>query len=379
MNIRHLELVNFKNYESLKIKFSDKINILYGDNAQGKTNILEAIYVLALTKSYRSLLDQELIKFDQKHSIIKGKIFRNEKIEKLEVNIGVFEKKIKKNNKIVKKYSDYISNLNVILFTPDDLDIIKGSPAIRRKFLNIEIGQLDNTYLEILNRYNHLLKTRNEYLKVIGRTKKKDAMYLAILTDKLIEEAVKIYKYRYKFIRQLNSKLNTISRKIIGKTIAIEYSVQKNILINVRKIKETLKEEYKKNERKEIMFGSTLVGPHKDDIIFTIDNADIKKYASQGQQRAAVLSLKLAEIPIFKKKTESLPILLLDDVLSEFDTEKKNNLLKYINKNIQTIITTTNIKNIDQKTLKKAKKFYIENAKVKLIDEVKENGKEKWI
>ena len=377
MKLTNLELVNFKSYDNLNINFSDNLNIFYGNNGQGKTNLLESIYVLALTKTYRSLLDVELIKFGENEASIKGKIKKGDKIEKLEVIFSKNGKIIKKNYKKIKKYSDYISNLPIILFTPDDLSIIKGAPAIRRKYLNIEIGQLDNKYISLLNKYNVVLKNRNEYLRTINKNLVEDSFYLDILTEKLVDLMVKIHEYRNEFINNLNKNIGVISKKIIEKEVYIEYEFHKVFLEKNKK--EALINEFKKIKKKEIFLGSTLLGTHKDDIIFKLDGEDIRKFSSQGQQRGTILALKLAEIDIFKAKKGYNPILLFDDVLSEFDINKKNNFLNFIDKDIQTIITTTSLNSINEYNLEKASKYYIDNAKIIKIDEVEghEQGERK--
>jgi DNA replication and repair protein RecF len=314
--------------------------------------------------------------FNELTSKILG-FFRKEKLSiKLEVSISNKEKKIKKNNTKIKKFSNYISNLNVIMFTPDDLEIIKGSPNDRRKFLNIEIGQLNNNYINLLNKYNALLKNRNEYLKNIFINKLSDFRYLEAITEKLVDLATKIYLCRKDFILKINDELKKIYKEITKKNINIKYNGPLEILnLNESEIKEGLIKQFNNIREKEINYGSTLIGPHKDDLIFLIDDEkEIKKYSSQGQQRAAVLALKLAEIKIFFETTNFYPILLLDDVFSELDEIKKNILLKKINKKIQTIITTTSLSNINTDFLKKATIFKVSNANVEKIDEVKDNG-----
>ncbi|MFA5602315.1 MAG: DNA replication/repair protein RecF [Bacilli bacterium] len=371
MILKKLLLQNFRNYKKIEIDFFKNINIFYGNNAQGKTNILEAIYILALTKSFRTQFDNEILKFDSNSSKITGMFEKDEMSIKLEVIISKDGKRVKKNNKVIKKFSNYISNLNIIIFCPDDLKIIRGTPNDRRKFLNIEIGQLDNKYITILNNYNALLKNRNEYLRNLYVNKSRDHRYLEVLTDKLIDLALKIYEFRKKFILLINKEIKKIQSELLEKEIRIEYRSFMDILsCDSKKTKEELTVQFKKDIEREIFYGSTLVGPHKDDLIFFIDNKEIKKYGSQGQQRAMVLALKLAEINVFYKEKKNYPILLLDDVLSEIDEEKKNIFLKKIKRKIQTIITTTNLKDISDDVLKKSRIYYIENASIIKTDRV---------
>ena len=370
MFIRDISLLNFRNYDKLKLSFNEGINIIYGNNAQGKTNLLESIYVLALTKSHRSFIDNNLIKDNKQVSKIIGNVNKNNISSKFEIKINKKNKKLKIDNDEIKKVSDYISNLNIIIFYPEDLDLIKGIPNNRRRFLNLEISQFDNNYLKLLNDYNKILKMRNDYLKVIAAGMTTDYAYLDVLTNYLIDKSVLIYQYRNKFINKINNKSKKIFKNI-SKLDKFNLIYKNSFLFenyDSKIIKSKLKEYFKNNLEKEIRYKTTLVGPHRDDIEFYIDTLNIKNYGSQGQQRMAILAIKLAELEIFKEKKES-PILLLDDVFSELDDNKKNNLLNYINNDIQTIITTTDLKNIDKKILKNSKLIKIENGQV--ISEVK--------
>jgi len=364
MVLDNISLVNFRNYSKLNINFSKSINILIGDNAQGKTNILEAIYVLAITKSHRAMIDSSIIKENEQFCKLKGKVNINNLSRNLEFFLSNNEKKVSINNKQIKRLTDYISKFNIIIFTPDDLDLIKGSPGVRRKFLNVEIGQLDNNYLNILNDYNKLLKTRNEYLKRITNKKGLNEKYLEVLTDKLIEKAIYIYQKRFEFIGLLNERINLIYSDIMNRdNLSIKYSNNLNIKeFDSDAIKEILQNKFKNNLSKEILLGTTLNGPHKDDIIFRLNENDIKTYGSQGQQRACILSVKLAEISIFKNKTNEMPLVLLDDIFSELDDTKKNNIIKYINKDMQVIITTTDLNQINEELLINSYIYKVQNG-----------------
>ena len=372
MLLNNITLVNFRNYEKVSIDFSNNINILIGDNAQGKTNILESIYVLAITKSHRSLNDINLIKNNKEFCKLKGKIRVNGISRNLEFFLSNKEKRVSINNKQIRRLTDYISNFNIILFTPDDLELIKGSPSVRRKFLNIEIGQLDNHYLNILNDYNKLLKTRNEYLKINIKKNKLNINYLNALTDKIIEKALYIYQKRFEFINQLNKYVNNIYYDIT-KNGNLQLKYINNLSIDnydSEKIKKILYEKFNQNLEKEKILGVTLFGPHKDDIIFKLDDNDIKIYGSQGQQRSCILALKLSEISIFKEITKENPIVLLDDVFSELDDIKKNNLIKYFNDDIQIVITTTDLKEIKKELLNNSCIYKVENGTIEKLEEV---------
>jgi len=372
MYIKKLKLNNFRNYKSLNFTLTKGINIIYGENAQGKTNLLESIYVLGLTKSHRSFIDNSLIKNNEEYLTIEG-IINNEKIDnKFNIYIDNKTKILKFNNNNLKKISDYISLINIIIFYPDDLELIKGSPIERRKFINLELSQLNKNYFMILNEYNKILKIRNEYLKKLNKKLTNDKKYLEILTDYLIDKSIMIYKLRNKFINKTNEYCSSIYKDIMNiEGFYIKYKPNIDIDLKNKNLKEYLKKEYINKINYDIKNNSTSIGPHKDDFEFYLNDKNLKYYGSQGQQRIAVLALKLSEIEIFKKYKETTPILLLDDIFSELDDKKKNNLLKYINKNIQTIITTTDLNNLDEKLIRKSKLFNIKNGNIIKIKEVK--------
>ena len=363
MHISSLKISNFRNYDLLKLDLNPNMNIIIGNNGQGKTNLLESIYVLGLTKSHRSFIDNNLIKQNEKICKIKGDLVKNDMTSKLEIVLENKKKNLKIDNNNINKNSDYISNMNIIIFYPEDLELIKGSPSSRRRFLNLELSQLNSNYLIILNDYNKLLKMRNDYLK----NSYIDQNYLNILTDYLIEKAITIYKLRKKFIDKLNNNVEKIYYDITKlKKFNIKYksSIELDDL-SYDNLKNKLEEKFIYMKNQELKLKTTLVGPHRDDLEFYLDDLNLKNYGSQGQQRIAIIALKLGEIDIFKQYKENTPILLLDDVFSELDEKKKNNLLKYINDDIQVIITTTDINNINKKVIKNSKIIEIKNGKVK--------------
>jgi len=362
MYISNLKLSNFRNYKTLNINLDKNINIIIGNNGEGKTNLLESIYVLGLTKSHRSFIDNNLIRNNCDSCKIKAKLNKDNYKSELEIILENKNKILKIDKQIINKNSDYISNMNIIIFYPEDLELIKGSPATRRRFLNLELSQLNRNYLIILNDYNKLLKMRNDYLK----NNYIDENYLNILTDYLIDKAISIYKTRKKFIDKLNDIINNVYfdiAKLSNFNIKYKTSIELDNL-NYEELKSKLKNKFKDIYNQEIKFKNTLIGPHRDDLEFFLGDLNLKLYGSQGQQRVAVLSLKIGEINIFKKYKEQTPILLLDDVFSELDQKKKNNLLKYINDNIQVIITTTDVKNISKKILKDANVIKIKEGKI---------------
>lgn len=363
MILKKLQLKHFRNYEELVIDFDKKINIFVGNNAQGKTNILESIYVLAIARSHRTSNDSLLIQKDAKFAKVKGIIKRkddslNKELEFLISNKG---KKVSIDQRPVRKISDYISYFTVVAFQPDDLDIIKGSPGERRKFLNIEIGQLNNHYLTVLNEYHLILRNRNEYLKKIT-IDHYDENYLDILTEQLVEKAIIIYKYRNDFVDEINKKIAGVNKKINGpEDLKIKY-ITSIPLCEENILKANLVSKYKTNLSKEIFMAQTMYGPHRDDFIFLSEDKDIKNFGSQGQQRMSVLCLKLAETELLKEKKGEYPILLLDDIFSELDNSKKHNIIKYLSKRMQIIVTTTDINEIDNNLLVNADVFNVDSA-----------------
>ena len=364
MKLTKLNLLNFRNYSSIEVIFNDKMNILIGDNAQGKTNILESIEILALTKSHRINNNPNIIKIDEDYCKIKGVVSNDYSISRLEFFLS---EGIKLNQHEVKKISDYISNLNIIMFTPDDLEIIKDSPGIRRNLLNVEISQISKLYLNTYNEYSKILKTRNEYLKTIFNSQNPNYIYLDTITDKLIEKAVIIYQKRKEYINLINKKINYYFYELSGfNNLNIKYIPNIDFLsFDSIDIEKKLKDVFKNNLNKEITYGMTLYGPHRDDFIFEIDNNDLKFYGSQGQQKLAILSFKLSEIDIFKNVKNSVPILLFDDIFGELDIKKRNKLLNIINQeNIQSIITTTDINNINKKYLKDALIYIVKDGNI---------------
>ncbi|MBQ9181697.1 MAG: DNA replication/repair protein RecF [Bacilli bacterium] len=370
MLIKNIELSNFRNYKKLKLDFSPNINIIYGQNAQGKTNLLESIYYLSKLKSHRISNDSHLIREDSIKLNLKGVVINNSIETKYEIILSDNEKKFKIDNDIIKKISDYVSNIDTIIFYPEDLEIIKGSPGIRREYINDELSQLYINYYKILSDYNKLLKMKNDYLK--NNNYNIDINYLKILNSYFIDKGVIIYRMRKKFIDKINEYCNNIFKTIMGLAgFSLQYIPSIDFDFNdIDNMKKIFKEEIEKNQADEFRLKTSIVGPHRDDINFCLNNKDLKKYGSQGQQRIAVLCMKLSEIEIFKKYKNSTPILLLDDIFSELDDSKKNNLLKYINNDIQVIITTTDLNKISKKILKNSKLIEINSGKIKTIKEV---------
>ena len=368
MRINSLKLTNFRNYKEAFLEFSPNINIFIGDNGSGKTNILEAIYVLSLTKSSRYGIDNDLVKIGELNLDIEGLVSYEDYDKKYKISIDKVSKRVYINSTQIKKISDYISKFCVTSFLPNDIDIIKGSPSIRRNVLNIGIGVLYNNYLKYVNEYNSLLKIRNEYLKRLNVNGFADSKYLEVINSKMIEISLKIYFFRFNYLKEINSILPNIYKKLTGiNDIKIFYETNLQISeYDEDKIREIMQKKYKKNLSKEMMQGLTLTGIHRDDLVFLVNNQDAKIYASQGQQRLIVIAYKIAELLVFKKIKKEYPVLLLDDVFSEIDIKRRNNIIKYLKEEIQVIITTTDLSDIEEDLVRKAKIFRIKNGQIKV-------------
>ena len=377
MKIKSLKLLYFRNYLSTNIEVHPSLNVLVGNNANGKTNIIESIFCLALGKSYRTKSDSECIMFGETATAMSCIVNKNNR--ELDIMLGINNKgKSAKIAGIKKtKLTDFVGELNVVLFSLEDLQIVKGSPALRREFMNREFYQFSRIYHKYYLMYQHLLKQRNSYLKDM-RKNPKDEMslaYLETLTSQLAKVALYITKERVSFVQDI-SKLtykNMLNISNGQETLKIKYKSSVLDALNISEIndesftEENLTKVMMKKSFDDIMRGSTKIGPQHDDLEFYINDLDAKMYASQGQQRSIVLSLKLAEINYLKEKTGTYPVLLLDDVLSELDKNRQLKLLDAINENVQTFITTPSISDIKEDLLKKAKVFKIEDGNISEI------------
>lgn len=354
MKIDSLSLMNFRNYETLNISFGN-LNIIYGLNGSGKTNIVEAIYMLALTKSFRINNDKIMIKKGKIKAKIKGNVLKKNDENEFGVEISNDGKIVTINGEKQDKVSDYVSRINVILFNPSDTRLIDDAPSERRKMLNIEISQIYKEYLVVLTNYQRILKQRNFYIRGMYINGSYTSEYLDILTKKLVEFGKVICKYRQDFIDNINKYIKSNYEKIFGSgTLKIRYvSTFKN------KSEDDLIKRFKDNYQKELSVGKTLEGIHHDDIMFILDNNNLKEWGSEGQRKNAIISFKLAEINVINEIKGYYPILILDDLFSELDKEKITNLLGMLDRNVQTFITTTDLKNISKKVIKDAKKIKV--------------------
>lgn len=362
MKFDTLKLYNFRNYDSLSLNFAPKLNIIYGKNGSGKTNIVEALYVLALTKSFRTKDDLNLIKKGEISTRLEGKVKTNY-FNDYQIIINEQGKKAKINNNSEQKLSNYISNINIVLFQPDDQMLLKLSPSVRRKMLNIEISQLNKDYINYLNDYNRILKQRNFYLRELMINSNASVDYLNILTDKLIDNGIRICEERKKFIDMINENISSIYLNIFKKgDLKVKY-----ISHYLTKNKEEIKKIYDSKLKYDINVGKTNFGIQHDDIDFILDEESIKEWGSIGEQKNAIISFKLSELEIFKRKKGVSPILILDDIFSELDKTKVKNIIKMLDRDIQTFITTTEIERVNKKLAMDAKIFKVTEGKVKEV------------
>jgi DNA replication and repair protein RecF len=336
MIIKSIELSNFRNYEHLDISFDAATNILYGDNAQGKTNILEAAYLSGTTKSHRGSRDKDMIRFGETESHIKTIVEKNDRTYQIDLHLKKNKTKgIAVNRMPIKKASDLFGILNIIFFSPEDLNIIKNGPAERRRFMDAELCQLDKIYLSDLTNYNKILNQRNKLLKdLYFHPELKET--LPVWDMQLVNYGKKIIQRRNRFLMELNEIVYDIHKKISGGKEELQLKYEPNIDDIF------FEDELLRAKEKDLKFAQTSVGPHRDDIKISIGNIDVRKFGSQGQQRSSALSLKLSEIKLVEKTISDKPILLLDDVLSELDHHRQNYLLQAIDET-QTIITCTGL------------------------------------
>ena len=338
MVVESLNLEHYRNYQELSIEFSDGTNILYGDNAQGKTNILEALYVCSTTKSHRGSRDKEIIQFGEDESHIKLIVRKKDVPYRVDMHLKKNKTKgIAINGLPIKRASELFGIVNVVFFSPEDLSIIKSGPSERRKFIDIELCQLDKFYLHNIVNYNKIINQRNKLLKDISFHFDK-SLYdtLDVCDIQLADYGNKIIKRREEFIHQINEIIFGIHNNLSGGRESIELRYEPNAeAVDIYN-------ELIKNRDRDMKLKSTSVGPHRDDIGFYIKDIDIRKYGSQGQQRTAALSLKLSEIELVKKIIHDSPVLLLDDVMSELDSSRQNQLLNSLD-GIQTIVTCTGL------------------------------------
>ena len=357
MKVTSLSVFNFRNWNDGKIEFDDKINILVGNNAQGKTNLLEAIYFCCIGKSLRAK-DKELVQFEKEN----GKITLNiqKKFSKAKVEVYLFKKQkksVKINNIPINRIGQLMGEVNMVYFSPDELKLIKETPEDRRRFLDIHLSQMDKSYFYELGIYNKILNSRNKLFKN-AKTKEELVDTLPIWNEKLAQSASKIISWRLQFIEKLKPIVKNVHSFLScnNETVTLSYST--NIDTN-GDLKSQILKKLENDFEKECVLGYTCTGPHRDDIKITLNGKDVKNFASQGQQRSCALSLKLAELELIKCQVGESPILLLDDVFSELDVNRREKLLQ-LTQDVQTIITCTDI----DSSVKNCKIIKINNGQV---------------
>ncbi|WJH36230.1 DNA replication/repair protein RecF [Paenibacillus aurantius] len=368
MFLKRLALQHYRNYEQFELNTDHKVNLFVGRNAQGKTNLLEAIFVLALTKSHRTHQDKELIQWNHDQAVLTGEVEKKYGLTKLGLTISRQGKKAKINGLEQRKLSAFIGSFNVVMFAPEDLEIVKGAPGIRRRFLDMEIGQVQPSYLYDSMQYQKILAQRNNLLKQTGLMKAHDSTMLEVWDEQLVTHGTKMMKKRQSFIKKLQIWAERIHAGITNdqEELRIVYrpsfdfddAEDESILFErfMVKLTQTREQEFRR--------GTTLTGPHRDDMVFYINGREADVYGSQGQQRTTALSLKLAELELIHEEVGEYPILLLDDVLSELDQYRQTQLIETFQEKVQTFITTTGIESVNLNNLHDAAVFHVKNGGV---------------
>lgn len=359
MYIKKIQMLNYRNYKSFNVDLGKNVNVFMGDNAQGKTNVLEAIYYCAFAKSHRTSKDRELINWNEDNAYISLLVGKDRLDKTIDINILKDGKKAIRINKIkVSKIGELFGNFNVVMFSPEDLRIIKDSPGIRRKFIDMELCQLNSKYYYNLVQYNKVLNERN----IILKDRKIDKNIIDIYDIQLANFGNNIIKQRLYYIDKLNLYGSNIHKEISSGKENIEFKYISTVK-DFDNIEDNFYTLLKKNREKDIDKGITSIGPHRDDFTVFINGIDAKSFGSQGQQRSAVLTMKFSSLKIIKELTSEYPVLLLDDVLSELDFNRKRYILSTIG-DIQTIITCTGIEDLTSYLDKKSKVFKVKDGEI---------------
>ena len=357
MFIESLQLINFRNYESLDINFDRGTNILYGDNAQGKTNILEAVYLCGTGRSHRGSRDKEMIRFEEEEAHIRLHIKKDKMSSRIDMHLKKSRTKgVAINGIPIHKARELLGIINLVFFSPEDLNIIKNGPSERRKFIDLELCQLEKMYISDLSSYNKVLNQRNKLLKDIYFKPSLEET-LDMWDEQLLEHGKRIISKRRVFIEELNSIIKEIHGNLTGGRESIEIFYEPNTS------EDDFSEKLKSARNKDLKMKTTGTGPHRDDLCVMVDGIDIRKYGSQGQQRTAALSIKLSEIYLVKKRTGDTPVLLLDDVLSELDSSRQNDLMNSIH-DIQTVITCTGLDDFISHQFEINRVFHVVKGKI---------------
>lgn len=366
MRVEELEVSQYRNIEQLTLTCPEELHLFIGANAQGKTNLLEALYVLALGKSHRARSHRELIRWNRPVARLAARIRRGDRHHRLEVRLSERGKQVVRNGVEQRRLSEYIGTLAVVLFAPEDLDLVKGSPQIRRRFIDTEIGQISPAYVYHLTRYNKLISQRNHLLKAWEGRRQAEKALLDVLDEQWIESAVPVWRKRFEFVRSLSDWAGRIHRAISRGMEELKVCYAPSVDLDEESSadtwKEQLRQELSRIREQEIRRGITLIGPHRDDLRLSVNGFDLFAYGSQGQQRTAALALKLAEIELIHREIGHYPILLLDDVLSELDDHRKTHLLETIRDKVQTFVTATSLEGIGKETLERARIWRVEGG-----------------
>lgn len=361
MKIVNLRLKNFRNYDKLDLNFSNYKNIIIGDNGMGKTNIVEAIYLLSITKSFRTNKQEVLIREGEDFAVIEATVL-NRIRNKYRMVISPDTKSIKVDNKVVNRISDYVSLLNVVLFTREDMKLIKDNPSVHRKLINMDLSGFNNVYLKKLSLYNKVLKQRNSYLKVLKSKNLDYDDYLDVLTCNLIDLGLELNVIRCNYIDEINLYLNNYFNKSVKKgNLFLRYVSHFN-----GKLKEDLICDYRKSFNRDVLYGMSHIGVHLDDYVFELDGRIAKDFLSEGEQKSAVIAFKLAEVKFCINKMNTTPILILDDMFSELDSKKINRIIGSFSKNFQIFVTTTDIKYLNKKLLTDCTIIKLKDKKVEV-------------
>ena len=364
MFVESVELNNYRNFESAKVEFSPGINILFGDNAQGKTNLLESVYLSGTTRSHRVARDRELIRFDQEEAHIRLRFSKNDLSHRIDVHLRKNKSKgIAVDGMPLRRSGELLGLLHIVFFSPEDLSIIKNSPGVRRKFMDLEMSQLDKAYMKMLIMYNKALNERNNLLKQI-------ALFPALMETldawdvQLLDLGRDIIKKREEFAVHIDELMRMIHGQLTGNRETMEVRYEKNV------DRDSFAEKLLERRGQDIRNGTTSVGPHRDDLAFLANGIELRRFGSQGQQRTAALSLKLAEIRLIEEVSGQKPVLLLDDVLSELDLHRQNWLLEGI-RDIQTMISCTGLDDFVNRRIAMDKIFYVEQGNISEYSEDK--------
>lgn len=368
MKLSSLSLRNYRNYVSADLETDHRVNVFIGQNAQGKTNLLEAIYMIALTKSHRTSKDKELIRWGEDQAVLSAMVERKYGDCRLQLDITNRGKKARINGLEQRKLSEYIGTLNVVLFAPEDLEIVKGSPAVRRRFLDMEIAQVHPSYLHSLNQYHKVLNQRNNFLKSGKAYDASSEPLLAVWNEQLAAYGSKIMGKRQGFIHKLQEWAEMIHTGITGGAEKLDIRYMPSVEMDPAEDETVLFHRFMvkltQTKEQELRRGATMVGPHRDDLSFRINGKDAYSFGSQGQQRTTALSLKLAEIELIQQETGEYPVLLLDDVLSELDRHRQTQLIETFRSKVQTFITTTGVEGIRMESLDDVRLFDVSGGEI---------------